>query len=170
MDIVRSAPAVLDRNPRVLFLIVGEGASRKEMEIRSRQLGVSGRFRFTGRVDYSLMPKYVNAADLVLMPSESEGLSRAYLECQACAKTLVASDIPATREVVTHGETGLLFRKGDIDDMVDKLLFAASRPDLRARIGELGLARVRMHSLDRILDEYVSLLQDLLGGIRSAQQ
>ena len=48
------------------------------------------------------MPSYLNLADLVLLPSESEGLARIYLEAQACGKTLVCSDIPAAREVLTN--------------------------------------------------------------------
>ena len=67
------------------------------------------RVRFAGWIDYARMPDYINLGDIVVMPSESEGLARVYLEAQACARVLVASDIPPAREVVTEGETGLLF-------------------------------------------------------------
>src|SRR4029434_2172973 len=117
LDIVRSARDVLRRNPRVLYLIVGEGMSREKIGGLAAQCGVIERFRFQPFVDNAVMPRYMNLADLVVMPSEREGLSRVYLEAQACAKTLLASDIPGAREAVTHGETGLLFRRGDIDDL-----------------------------------------------------
>ena len=60
------------------------------------------------------------------MPSERGGLSHGYLEAPACAKTLMASDIAGAREVVTHGETGLLFRTADIDGLADKTLRCCS--------------------------------------------
>jgi glycosyltransferase involved in cell wall biosynthesis len=58
------------------------------------------------------VPDYINLADVVVMPSEREGQSLVYLEAQACGKLIVASDIPAAREVITDGETGLLFERG----------------------------------------------------------
>jgi glycosyltransferase involved in cell wall biosynthesis len=47
------------------------------------------------------------------MPSDSETQALVYLEAQACARVLLASDVPGAREVMTDGETGLLFRKED---------------------------------------------------------
>lgn len=162
LDIVRSAPEVLRNNPNVLYLILGEGVSREEMATLSRRLGVRKRFRFERFVDYRRMPEYVNLADIVIMPSESEGLSRMYLESQACGKTLIASDIPAAREVVTHKETGLLFRKADIDELVEKTLLAADNPWLRAAIGKQALERVQENHLDRAVDDYLAVIHDLL--------
>lgn len=163
LDIVRSAPVVLRQNPNVLYLIVGEGPLREDMETLAGQLGVRERFRFEPFVDYSRMPDYVNLADLVVMPSESEGLSRIYLEAQACGKTLIASDIAAAREVVVPGQTGLLFRKGDLEDMAEKTLLAAGDPLLREKIGKPAREQVlRRHNLETIVEEYLVLMRDLV--------
>jgi len=160
LDIVRSAREVLRRNARVLYLIVGEGMSRDEMRALAEESGVSQRFRFEPFVDNAVMPRYMNLADLVVMPSEREGLSRVYLEAQACGKTLLASDIPGAREAITHGETGLLFRRADIDDLAEKTLLAAGNPALRARIGRQARQYVeRHHDIDRAVDQYMALLQ-----------
>ena len=160
LDIVRSAREVLRRNPRVLYLIVGEGMSRDEMQALAEESGVIERFRFEPFVDNARMPRYMNLADLVVMPSEREGLSRVYLEAQACAKTLLASDIPGAREVVRHGETGLLFQKADVDDQAEKTLLAAGDSALRARIGRQARQYVeRHHDIDRAVDQYMALLQ-----------
>jgi glycosyltransferase involved in cell wall biosynthesis len=160
LDIVRAAREVLRRNRHVLYLIVGEGMSRAEMQALAAEYGVLDRFRFEPFVDNSQMPRYMNLADLVVMPSEREGLSRVYLEAQACAKTLVASDIAGAREVVTHGETGLLFRKAEIEDQVEKTLLAAENPALRAEIGSRARRYVeRHHNIEKAVDEYMALLQ-----------
>ncbi len=160
LDIVRSARQVLRRNHHVLYLIVGEGMSRDEMQGLAAEYGVLERFRFEPFVDNSQMPLYMSLADIVVMPSEREGLSRVYLEAQACAKTLVASDIAGAREVITHGETGLLFRKADIGDQAEKTLLAAENPALRAEIGSRARRYVeRHHNIERAVDEYMALLQ-----------
>ena len=105
----------------------------------------------------------MNLADLVVMPSEREGLARVYLEAQACGKTLIASDIAAAREVVIHGQTGLLFRMGDVQDMADKIVLAAGDPALREAIGTPAREHVLgHHDLEAIAEEYLVLVRDLV--------
>jgi hypothetical protein len=83
-------------------------------------------------MDYAEVPRYLNLADLVVTPSETEGLSRVYLETQACGRVLIASDIPAAREVVEPGHTGLLFPRGDPAALAAAILRAGRRSAERA--------------------------------------
>ncbi|HXJ83495.1 MAG TPA: glycosyltransferase family 4 protein [Candidatus Methylomirabilis sp.] len=167
LDIVRSAAEVLRRDPKVLYLIVGEGPLREDMERLAGHLGVRGRFRFEPFVDYERMPDYMNLADVVLMPSEREGLARVYLEAQACARTLIASDIAAAREVVIHGQTGLLFRRADLEDMIEQTLLAAGDSLLRERLGMAAREQVlRCHDVDTIAGQYLALIRDIVQGHR----
>jgi len=96
-----------------------------------------------------------------VMTSAIEGLSRVYLETQACGRTLLASDIPAAREVVEPGRTGLLFRVGDVPDLTAKTLLAASDPELRAVLG--GRARESVERRD--LSAEVTAYADILGRV-----
>ena len=154
-DIIKSAVRTLEHNPNLIYVFLGGGQYRDELERLCRNLGLSQHFRFVPDVAYELMPRYYSIADIVLLSSEGEGLARVYMEAQACARTLVVSDIPAAREVIRHGETGLLFRMGDIADLAHQTLLAASDGDLRARIGRQALAESAQFDLDRAVDEYV---------------
>ena len=158
-DIVDSAEQVLARHDDLIYVIAGHGPCREPLEEACRQKGLIERFRFVGWVDHRQMPRYVNLADAVLMPSEAETQALVYLETQACARLLVASDIPAAREVVTDGETGLLFRTGDIDDLVATTLHALANPRLRARIGRAARGRVARHGLHAMTATYEGLLR-----------
>jgi glycosyltransferase involved in cell wall biosynthesis len=64
-------------------------------------------------------------------------------------------------EVITDGETGLLFRTGDIDDLTAKTLVAAGDPELRARIGRQARRRVEANALEAAVDRYVEALGSL---------
>jgi phosphatidylinositol alpha-mannosyltransferase len=108
------------------------------------------------------MPDYLALADLAVMPSDHEQQARMYLEAQASGRVLVASDIPAAREVVEDGVTGLLFRKGDIDHLAAQIGRAAQDPDLRHRIAEKALARVRVHAIDRVAGQFARELSDVV--------
>jgi glycosyltransferase involved in cell wall biosynthesis len=167
LDVVHSAEHALRHNPKLVYVIVGDGACRQPMEDLCARRGLSERFRFVGWIEYARLPRYMNLADLVIMPSDSEGLARVYLETQACARLLLASDIPAAREVITDGETGLLFRTGDIDDLTTKTLAAAGDPELRARIGRQACRRVRANALERAVAAYVDAIGSVVSTHRS---
>jgi glycosyltransferase involved in cell wall biosynthesis len=158
LDIVRSSVRVLAACPNVVYVLVGEGHLRDEAVRTARELGVDGRFRFVNWQSYERIPGYVNLADLVVMPSFGEGLARVYLETQACARVLVASDIPAAREVVDDGETGLLFPVGDVERLAERCVDAARDASLRARIGQAAHLRVQRHDVGRAVTRYLETL------------
>ncbi len=136
LDIVLSAERALRANPRLLYLILGDGQLRSAMEEACARHGVTERFRFAGWVDHATIHRYLNLADVVAMPSEPlEGRSNVYVETQACGRVLLASDIPAAREVIVDGETGVLFRTGDVGHLTARTLEVAGDPSLRAAIG-----------------------------------
>src|SRR5262249_40902370 len=132
LDITAAADTALRQNPRLLYLIVGDGPGRQPLEQACKERGIADRFRFVGWIEYERMPDYINLADIVVLPSEAEAQARVYLETQACARVILASDIPAAREVIVDGETGLLFRLGDADDLAAKILQGAGSAQARA--------------------------------------
>jgi glycosyltransferase involved in cell wall biosynthesis len=159
MDVVESAEIALRRDARLLYVVVGDGAARADMERACAQKGISHRFRFVGWVDHATVPRYLSLADVVVMPSESEAQALIYLEAQASACTLVASDVPGARTVVVDRETGLLCRVGDARDLAEKTLLAASSPELRAEIGRAARDRVLSHSVKEIVEAHARLLE-----------
>lgn len=158
VDIVRSAQEVLSRVAGVTYIIVGNGPSRLELEEVCRTTRVLERFRFVGWVDHDRMPDWLNLADIVVMPSEAEAQSLVYLETQACGRLLLASDIPGAREVITDGQTGLLFKLGDVRDLTEKMLLAIVDPKLRRRIGRQARRSVITHDLERVVCQYEEVL------------
>jgi glycosyltransferase involved in cell wall biosynthesis len=168
LDIVHSAERALRADPRLVYVIVGDGPCRAAMETACRDRRIAARFRFVGWVDYPRVPDYIRLADIFLLPSDDEHQARVSLETQACARLLLASDIPGVREVVEDGETGLLFRPGDIEELTAQTLRAAADPQLRADIGRKAAERVVTHSLDDALDAYLAALRAVIREHREA--
>jgi glycosyltransferase involved in cell wall biosynthesis len=104
------------------------------MEELSRQKGLAASFRYVGEIDHQQVPKYLNLSDIVVLPSEREGFPLVYREAQACGRVLLVSDIPAAREAITDGETGVLFRVGDVNDLAAKTLALVRDPWSRQKI------------------------------------
>jgi len=162
VDIVRSSVQVLARCPDVVYVIVGEGTLLEETVRASRALRVDDRFRYVGWQSYEHIPKYINLADIVLLPSTGEGLARVYLETQACGRVLIASDIAPAREVVEPGETGLLFPVGDVDGLAQRCIEAAQDPGLCAHIGRAALERVQRNDICAATTDYLDALEALV--------
>ena len=125
--------------------MIGDGPCRRGLEEACRRHGVEDVFRFTGWVDPAEIADYYRSADMVVMPSETEGLALVYLETMASGGVLIASDIPAAREVVRHGETGLLHAPGETDQLAERVLEVAADPELRGRIGARARTYVEAH-------------------------
>jgi glycosyltransferase involved in cell wall biosynthesis len=163
IDIVESAAHALREEPRLTYVIVGDGPCRAQMESACRQLGIAHRFRFTGWVEHDRVPDLVRLADIVVMPSDAETQALAYLEAQACGRLLIASDVAGAREVIVHERTGLLFSKGSVTELTAATLRAARDPQLRARIGQAARHAVGAHDLTRAVAGFAEILADVVG-------
>jgi glycosyltransferase involved in cell wall biosynthesis len=162
LDIVLAAERTLQVAPRLLYLILGDGSLRAPMEEACAQRGIAPRFRFTGWLDHSAVPAYLNLAEVVVMPSELEGRSLVYLETWASGRVLLASDIPSARELITDGETGLLFRLGDVAHLAARMLEVATDAGLRERIGRRARQAAESFGLDNVVGAYTTLFRKVI--------
>jgi glycosyltransferase involved in cell wall biosynthesis len=161
MDIVEAAPLVLETTSSFTFLMAGDGPHRRGLEERSAELSVADHFRYPGWVDYERVPEFMNLADMVVMASSGEGMSRVYLEAQACGRVLVSSAIPPAMQVVQDGVTGVLFAVGNPRDLAEKIVSTATSNRLRGAIGAAARRQVEeRHTLEKAVDAYESVLFD----------
>lgn len=162
MDIVASAEHALRRRADLVYLVIGDGQGRPLMERECRQKNIRKRFRFTGWISHQHIPDYLRLSDLVVMPSERESSPLAHMEAMACAKTLIASDIPASRELLEDGRSGLLFPTGDVAALTAKTLLAASNAELRTTIARAALQRSKRRSFDAMIARYSAVCSQLI--------
>ena len=80
------------------------------------------------------------AAIAVLPSTYGEGVPKALLEAAACARPIVASDVPGCREAVRPGENGILVPPRDIDALAEAIAALATNPARREAMGRAGRA------------------------------
>jgi glycosyltransferase involved in cell wall biosynthesis len=166
LDMVEAARIVASRLPDAVFLVVGSGDMHDAMVEKCRQYGLADRFRFAGWVEHAHLPDYHRLADLMLLPSEGEGLALAGLETMACGRVLVASDIPGSRELFVDGESGIAFPAADTDALADRILTVGTDAALRNRIGAAARTRVTASSIVDVALAYEARLQKLAAAHR----
>jgi len=162
-DIVAAAAPAVNRDPRLIFLIFGDGPDRAKLEEAVLDSGLTDHFRFTGWVDHTALGDHLRLADMALITSATEGLAAAYLEAMATSLPLLASDIAGAREVIEDGKTGFLFPVGDAAAIADLIVKLAVDPALRHRIGSNARAYVEQnHRLEAAGDLLREVVADVV--------
>jgi glycosyltransferase involved in cell wall biosynthesis len=117
---IEALTEVVKKYPQLHVLFIGEGTLRAELEAMTRQLAISRHVTFLGaRNDVS---ELLNAIDLFVLPSISEGLPNVLLEAMACQKPVIASEVGGIPEVVRRGDNGYLVPPGDAAALRETLL------------------------------------------------
>ena len=102
------ALAALERIETATLILVGDGPDRAELERMVRRSGLGKRVRFLGNRPHAELPALLGAADVMLLPSGSEGLANVWIEALACGTPAVTTDVGGAREVFDRPEAGRL--------------------------------------------------------------
>lgn len=94
--------------PAATLFIVGEGPERGRLEGLARSRGLSPRARFLGAQPHEAVPGLLAAADVLVLPTVSEGLANVWVEALACGTPVVTSDVGGAREAIDRPEAGRL--------------------------------------------------------------
>lgn len=113
------------------------------------------------------MPELLASAHVVVLPSYREGFPRVLLEAAACARPIVATDVPGCREIVRDQENGFLVPPRNAQALFTAISLLVQDPALRARMGRCGREMVvRNFSSQRIVGETISVYRTLLDQAR----
>ena len=151
-DVVKIFAKVRAQIPAVLVM-VGDGPDRVDAEAEARELGVSDKVFFLGKID--AVAPLLAGADLFLMPSSSESFGLSALEALATGVPVIGSDVAGLPEVVLDGENGFLRPVGDVDAMSDAAIELLRDEKRWQKMSTFAAADARERfSLDAIVSEY----------------
>jgi len=159
------APEVVRRNPKIKFLLVGDGEWRGRFEEMAKSSGLEKNFIFTGLVPPSEVPRYVGIMDTLVHLSLREGLPRAVPQALAAGKPVIAYDCDGAREACLDGETGFLVKPGDLAGLKNRLLQLAGDAALCGNLGKSGSDFVRENfAVEKMVDAIYHLYRKLTAG------
>ncbi len=115
--------------PGATLLIAGEGPERPALEALIADRGLASRARLLGSVAPENMPELLAAADLMLLPSEREGLANVWVESLACGTPILIADVGGAREVLDRPEAGRLVARDPAAIAAAALEMLASPPE-----------------------------------------
>jgi glycosyltransferase involved in cell wall biosynthesis len=138
-DLLRSMHQI----PQMHLVIAGDGPQRCELQDLANSLGLSN-VEFVGQVERAERDSLIARSQFTVLPSHAyETLGKTILESYAEGRAVVASDAGSRRELVREGETGLLYRTGDVDQLARAIRMLGSHPELAEKMGQAGREFVR---------------------------
>ena len=124
-ELPKIIPQIIRDRPSVYFIFVGHGPEEKRLISFSKQY--SNNVKFLPMVPYEEMPAYYQMCNVFILPRPSTISTETLiplklLEAMAMEKPVLGSNVGGIGEVITHGQNGYLFQKGNIDDFKNTLL------------------------------------------------
>ena len=163
--LLRAWPMVLERQPEARLIVVGRGRPLEGYRrFAARQGWSPADVSFAGYVSSEDLPRYYQACDVFCAPNTGqESFGIVLLEAMAAGAPIVASDIPGYRDVISHGEQGLLVERQNPAALADALCRLLANPETRAQMRRVGQETARAFDWSRVaslvLDYYAEVLE-----------
>ncbi len=159
--LIQAAAKVIEKIPQTVFVFVGDGELRPELEELATRLGIRENVLFAGwRSDVA---EVMHTFDIFALPSLNEAMGKVLVEVMAAAKPVVASRVGGITNLVKDGETGYLVPPEDSEALAEKLLLLLEDESLAGRFGEAGKVTVYpKFDIETRIEKVESLYEELL--------
>ncbi|MFI6527675.1 glycosyltransferase family 4 protein [Streptomyces uncialis] len=130
---------------------------------QAEELGVARHVIWKEGLSWQDMPTLYAAADAMVLPSSHEGWGIALTEGMASSRPVITTDVEGHDEVVTHGETGLLYQPGDVPALAEAMRTVLDT-DTCAIVERARKEALDRFSIDAVVRNHISAYTSLLGG------
>jgi glycosyltransferase involved in cell wall biosynthesis len=151
---------VLEHERDCLLVLVGDGDYRQHLALEIAELGLRDYVILTGRKPHTEVTKWMNAGDIVVLPSLTEGAPLPIYEALACGRPLVASRVGGIPEIITSDDYGLLVPPADSEALAEALIYGLHKEWNPKQIRDYS-AR---YSWGNVASQLIELYRELLVG------
>ena len=170
--LIKAMPKILEKHKNVVFVIIGDGDQRKELEDLAGSLGVADYLRMPGYAPRDKAVQYYNMADIFVATSTRDKKGNlddqplSLLEAMSCQKPVVATALSGIKSIVSDGVNGFLFKDGNVLELswfLNRLIESAC---LREKMAEESRRlSVEKFSIKRIGEYYTDVFNLLLNPV-----
>jgi glycosyltransferase involved in cell wall biosynthesis len=160
--LIRAFALLNSGGPPTLLVMAGGGPLEQACRVLADHLGVADRVIFAGRKKPEEVAHLMNCADVLVVPSENEGVPNVILEAFASGLPVVATDVGGVPEVLDHGSLGSLSPAGDVPGLAAAIELQLVTPRDTAAIRLRG----ERFSWERAARRYHDLLMGSMRGMK----
>jgi glycosyltransferase involved in cell wall biosynthesis len=159
--LLQAAAQIAQVDPRVHFVLVGDGPLRSEIGKQIAQLGIANRVHLLG--DRQDARHLVSAFDVAVLTSLSEGLPNTVMEAMSQGVPVIATAVGGTLELISDNETGFLVPPANAEVLASQILFLLNNEKTRKTVAERGRQFIQSHfNMNRMIHAVESLYDELM--------
>ena len=164
MEFVEAARIIKQKRKDITFIVVGApdpGNKRSVTDAMLNKWKSDGDVIFTGRSE--AVPSLMAMSNTIATPTfYREGIPRTLLEAAATGLPLIGTDMPGVREVIKHGENGLLIPTHDSNALADAVETLANDP-VKSKIYGAASLKLAMNEFNhrKVIGDYISMYGEL---------
>lgn len=157
---IRASKLVLEKNNNVKFYIIGTGEDENKLKQLVKDLNLEKFVIFMGyRND---IQNLISQCDFVVLSSLWEGLPLTPIETFSVGKTIIATSVDGTREIVQDGINGLLVESKDINSLADAINYLIDNPSSQIKMEKNALNKYKTElSFDILKQNYIKYYKEL---------
>ena len=122
----------------IYLIIVGGGKDAKVIAQKAARIGIRNRAIFVGYRPHEEIPDWLSMADVLVLPSYSEGLPAVIVEAMACKRAVIATKVGGISEAIVDGQSGILVEPRDSVALMKAMEKVARDKDLQLNMGNVG--------------------------------
>lgn len=163
--ILKIAPEIIREFPNSQFVFVGPDQSGYTEELKriAKSSGLESSIFFTGAIyDFTKKMEVYSSCDIFVLPTTYEGTSQAIFEAMSQAKPIVSTSVGGIPSQIESGKEGLLIPYGNDIALKNSVLEILRNRDLRTRLGEGALAKVKLFTYPELASKITEIYQDVI--------
>jgi glycosyltransferase involved in cell wall biosynthesis len=145
-----------------VFLIIGDGSQRKNLENLVRKLNLEDKVRFLGQIPNEKIPEYLVAADCFVLPSLREGFGIVILEAMACGVPVIGTNVGGIPDIIKDGENGILVEPKNSEKLAEAIFKIHSNHEFAKSLAENAMANSGKYNWQSIVEKVYKIYQSLI--------
>lgn len=147
------------QNRSLHYYLCGVGPCEKELKALTKSKGITEQIHFLGyRID---IKELFQAADVFVMPSFREGLSRSIMEAMASGLPCIVSDIRGNRDLIKTNENGVLCSANNIEELAFNIEMLTENHALREKMARVSKVYVKEYSSKKVTEKLIDIYSRL---------
>jgi glycosyltransferase involved in cell wall biosynthesis len=130
LNFVSALPGILQENNNLKVYIIGDGPLNDQIRTNLVQSNILKNVIFTGWIPHNELPHYLNELRVLVIPSDTEGLSNIMLEAMACGTPVLSTPVGAIPDFITDGETGFLMENNSPECIEKNVIRVLHSPNI----------------------------------------
>jgi len=151
---------IIKRRKDILYLIGGSGPLKEKLQNKIEELNLQDYIKLIGFIPDKLLNYYLNACDLFVLPSLSEGNPTVMFECLGCGKPFIGTKVGGIPEIIVSDDYGLLCEPANPKELAENILVALNKNWDEEYI----LNYAKQFTWEKIAKEIIRVYKDVMEG------